>query len=259
MRVTNRVAMAFWAMACLTVSTAFAQSSTATSTTKQFEVVGVFGNELVVSTPEGNRELTVPDDFRFTVNGKPVSVHELKPGMKGTATVTTRTTMTPVTVTEVKDGTVAQVAGSSIVVRTAEGLRSFTQSEVDKRGVKILRDGKPAQLSDFHTGDRLSATIITTLPPATVTEREVQATLTAVDEPPAPVAAPAIPAAPDLAALPATAPAPIGTTGAAAAQGAAPIEELPKTAGQGPLIGLVGLVALALGAALASRRRRLGR
>ena len=37
----------------------------------------------------------------------------------------------------------------------------FTQGDVDKRGVKIMRDGKPAQISDFREGDRLSATIIT--------------------------------------------------------------------------------------------------
>ena len=64
------------------------------------------GNQLDVKLPEGTRELTVPDDFRFTVNGQQMSVHELKPGMKGTATITTRTTVTPVTVTEVKNGQV---------------------------------------------------------------------------------------------------------------------------------------------------------
>ena len=54
---------------------------------------------LVVSLPEGTRELTVPDDFRFMINGQPMSVQQLKPGMKGTATITTKTTVTPVTVT----------------------------------------------------------------------------------------------------------------------------------------------------------------
>ena len=48
----------------------------------------------------------VADDFRFTVNDQQLSVHQLKAGMKGTATITTKTTVTPVTVTEVKNGTV---------------------------------------------------------------------------------------------------------------------------------------------------------
>ena len=39
--------------------------------------------------------MTVADDFRFNVDGKMLSVHELKPGMSGTATITTKTTVTP--------------------------------------------------------------------------------------------------------------------------------------------------------------------
>ena len=147
--------------------------------TKTFEVLAVDGNQLVVRLPEGTRELTVADDFRFTVNGQQLSVRELRPGMKGTATITTRTTVTPVTVTEVKNGTVVHSVGSTIIVRTDEGVRSFTQSEVDKRGVKIMRSGKPAQVSDFRDGDRLTATIITSMPPRVLTEKEVQATLAA--------------------------------------------------------------------------------
>src|SRR5688572_13778652 len=175
----------------LTSVAALAQQST-TSETKTFEVLAVQGNQLVVSLPEGTRELTVADDFRFTVNGQQLSVHELRPGMKGTATITTRTTVTPVTVTEVKNGTVAYSAGGTIIVRTDEGIRSFTQSEVDKRGVKIMRSGKAAQVSDFRQGDRLSATIITSMPPKVVTEQEVEATLaSAATSSPARAVAPA--------------------------------------------------------------------
>jgi len=161
-------------------ATASQAQTTATSTAnKTFEVLAVDGNTLVVRLPEGTREITVADDFRFTVNGQQLSVHQLKTGMKGTATITTRTTVTPVTVTEVKNGTVAMQTGMSIIVRTDEGLKSFTQGDIDKRGVKIIREGKPAQVSDFRQGDRLSATIITSLPPKVVTEQEVQATLAA--------------------------------------------------------------------------------
>ena len=148
----------------LTSVAALAQQST-TSQTKTFEVLSVQGNQLVVSLPEGTRELTVADDFRFTVNGQQLSVRELRPGMKGTATITTRTTVTPVTVTEIKSGTVAYASGGTIIVRTDEGIKSFTQGEVDKRGVKIMRSGKPAQVSDFRQGDRLSAS----RPPARMT------------------------------------------------------------------------------------------
>ena len=174
-RAMNRLVLAA-AVVCSTAGGSLAQQSSATET-KSFEVLAVDGNQLVVRLPEGTRELTVADDFRFIINGQPMSVRQLKPGMKGTATVTTRTTVTPVTVTEVKDGVVAMVAASTIIVRTDEGFRSFTQGEVDKRGVKIMRNGEPVQLSQFREGDRLSATIITAQPPRVVTEREVNATL----------------------------------------------------------------------------------
>ena len=162
----------------LTAAVSLAQQSTTTSTqTKTFEVIAVNGNDLVVKLPEGTRELTVNDDFRFTVDGKQLSVHDLKPGMKGSAVVTTKTTITPVTVTEIKNGTVMQASGPSIIVKTDQGIKMFSQGDVDKRGVKIVRNGQPAVINDFHQGDQISATIITTHPPHVMTEKQVTATL----------------------------------------------------------------------------------
>src|SRR5262252_4864819 len=131
------------------------QQTTTTAETKTFEVIAVTGNDLVVKLPECTKELTVAEDFRFTVDGRQLSVHELKPGMKGTAVITTKTTTSrPVTVTEVKNGTVKAVTGGSMIVQTDQGFKSFSQSDIDKRGVKIFRNGEPAQLSDFHAGDQ---------------------------------------------------------------------------------------------------------
>ncbi len=132
---------------------------------------------LIVNLPEGTREINVPAGFMFTVNGQQLTVGQLKPGMKGTATITTKTTVTPVTVTEVKSGTVMQSSGNSIIVRTGDQVKMFTQGDIDKRGVKILRDGRPATISDFRQGDQLTATIVTSMPPHVMTEKEVQATL----------------------------------------------------------------------------------
>ncbi len=113
-----------------------AQTTSTKTETKNFTVLAVDGNNLDVRLPEGTRELTVPDDFRFTVNGQQLSVHDLKVGMKGSATITTRTTVTPVTVTEVKNGTIMQRSGNSIIVRTDDGIKMFSEGDVDKRGVK---------------------------------------------------------------------------------------------------------------------------
>jgi LPXTG-motif cell wall-anchored protein len=237
------------ALVLLTVAVTFAQTSTTTET-KKFQVIAVDGNQLVVKLPEGTRELTVPDDFRFNVDGKELSVRELKPGMAGTATITTRTTVTPVTVTEVKNGTVLHVAGGSIIVRTDEGNKMFTQSDIDKRGVKIMRGGKPAEISDFRANDRLTATIITTMPPKVVTEKEVQATLARSGAGAGTAAPAAAPSASPGAAAPAGSVAPTS--------GAAP-RKLPKTASPLPVLGLAGLASLLAGLGLTVRRHRATR
>lgn len=237
---------------CLTAGMAVAQTTTSSSQTKAFEVIAVDGNMLIVNLPEGTREINVPAGFMFTVNGQQLSVQQLKPGMKGTATITTKTTVTPVTVTEVKSGTVMQSSGSSIIVRTGDQVKMFTQGDIDKRGVKILRDGRPAAISDFRQGDQLTATIVTSMPPHVMTEKEVQATLAKTKAG---------------AGAPASASASSGTAGmktqssqsAAQTQSGAPstgaARELPKTASSWPLLALVSVLLLAVGCALNFGRR----
>jgi len=250
------------AVVWFTAATPMAQTTTS-SETKSFEVLAVQGNQLDVRLPEGTREITVPDDFRFTVNGQQLSVHQLTVGMKGTATITTRTTVTPVTVTEVKSGTVVVRSSAGLIVRTPEGVKSFTQSDVDKRGVKIIRNGQPVQLSAFREGDQLNAVIITSLPPKVMTEQEVNATLATTRA--AATAAPAQ-APPNAASAgsgaPAAAPrsaAPLSTTtradSATQSTPGASGRTLPKTASSWPLVGLASILSLAIGFALTVRRR----
>jgi len=239
------------AMLLMIAAATSAQTQTTSTETKSFEVIAVQGNDLVVKLPEGTRELTVPEDFRFTVDGQQVSVHDLKPGMKGTATITTKTTMHPVYVTQVKNGTVRQVSGSSIIVQTDEGFKSFTQGDVEKRGVKIIKNGQPAELSDFHTGDQLSATIVTEKPPRVVTEKAVNATT--ARSAPSDAAASSAPAKSSASASASSPPA-AGTAGTSA-----PAHKLPKTASPLPLVALAGIASLAIALALAARRRSAAR
>jgi hypothetical protein len=240
------------AIVCLAPAVTLAQTPTTSTQTKTFTVVAVDGNQLVVRLPEGTRELTVAEDFRFNVDGKSLSVHELKPGMAGTATITTQTTVVPVTVTEVKNGTVMQALGTSIIVRTPEGMKMFSQADIDKRGVKIMREGKPAEISDFRANDRITATIITTKPPVVLTEQQVTARLAKSEAAPAPAPAPAAaPAAPRQTA-PAPAPDTTPTTGAAP-------KTLPKTASPLPALALAGLASLTWGLGLTLKRRRATR
>jgi hypothetical protein len=231
----------------LAAAAASAQTKSTTET-KRFEIISVDGNTLVVRGAEGTREITVPQDFTLTVNGKPMSVSELKPGMKGTATITTTTTTKPVYVTEVRNGTVVQATGGSILVRTDAGFKNFTQGDVDKRGAKIIKDGQPVQISDLHAGDKLTATIVTEKPPQVMTSRQVDAKLTPEEKAAVAKAAPTTGTAPAAAAP---------TTGTESA--AAPKKKLPKTASTLPLVGFVGLGLCGIGLALTLRRRREAR
>jgi len=238
-------------------ATAAGQEATTTKTTdvRHFEVLAVQGNTVTVRTREkGTQEVTVTDDFRFTVDGKQVGVHELKPGMKGTATITTTTTTTPVVVTEVRDGTVERVAGNSIIVRTANGFRMFSEGDAAQRGATIIRNGQPADFTSLRAGDRLTATIVTTHPPKVMTKTQVDATMTA----PAAAAAATSGAAPAPAAP--AAPAAQAQTGAAPAGEAAAHQthhkKLPKTASPYPAFGLVGASLCGFALMLGMLRRR---
>jgi len=184
-----------------------------TTEIRDFEVVSVDGNTVVVNGKDGAREVTVPDDFRFSVDGKPVSVHELKAGQKGTAMVTTTTTIRPVYVTTVKKGTVVKRVRDTVYVKTADGTtRKFTKTELEQRGIQVIMDGKPVRLADLKGGDQLTATIVTEGPPSVLTEKEVLAVLAAPEEAPAaeepaaaaPVAAKSAEAAPVAASAEAT-------------------------------------------------------
>jgi LPXTG-motif cell wall-anchored protein len=239
-RTTIRVVMAVMAV-CFTAVTSTAQTTTTSTQTKKFEVIAVNGNDLVVRLPEGTREINVPDDFRFTVDGQQLAARDLKPGMKGTASITTKTTVTPVVVTEVKNGEVVQASGSTLLVKTEQGFKNFTEGDVEKRGIKIVKDGVPAKFTDFHAGDKLTATIVTTHPPKVMTQQQVNATL-----------AKAAPAA-DATGSPAAS---RSTSGSTPAPAAAPApRKLPKTGSAWPLLALASILSIAMGLTLSVRRR----
>jgi hypothetical protein len=207
------------AMTLLFAGVASAQSTVSqTSEVIRFEVVSVDGNTLVVRDQTGAREVTVPDDFRFTVDGKPMSVHELAPGMKGTAQITTTTVVRPVTITTIKKGTVVKRVRDAVYVKTEDGsTRKFTKGELQQRGIQVIMDGKPVRLADLKGGDKLTATIVTSAPPEVLTAKDVQAVLDIPEPTVAEVTA-------EEAAAPAAAPA---EAPAAAAAEPAPAEAIP--------------------------------
>jgi len=162
-------------------------------------------------------------------------VSELAPGMKGTATVTTTTTVKPVVVTEVREGEVLRASDLSMTVRGADGnTRRFSQGELDKRGIGIVKDGKAVRIADLKRGDKLTAVIITEGPPVVLTEKEVQATLAESSAEPGKMASTTAPAQPASAAAP---------TNPSAAQ---PASQPAESSGMGMTWLLIAIVVVAL-------------
>jgi hypothetical protein len=69
--------VAMFALGLTFAGASLAQTSTTTNTRK-FEVISVVGNQLVFRDERGTNELTVPDGFRFTVDGKQLAIGDLK-------------------------------------------------------------------------------------------------------------------------------------------------------------------------------------
>ena len=233
----------------------FAQTSS-TTTTRQFEVISVDGNELVFRDERGTNQITVPDGFRFTVDGKQLAISDLKRGMKGTAVVTTTTTVTPVTLTEIKKGVVVGVGPDSLTVKDeGDGVRKrFTQAQLNARGIKLVtEDGRVTYAADAKQGDAITAIIVSQAPPVVVTEQEVQATLaqanptaTAKSEP----AATTAPATSPMASVPAPTAAPAMATATAPASAPA------ASTGLGTMGWVIIILIIAVALYFFSRRRK---
>jgi hypothetical protein len=216
---------------------------------KSATVVYVSGNDLVLKMDGTGavQHFTVPDSATAEVDGKQLNVHQLKPGMHLTKTVTTKTVPETVKTVRTITGKVWYVNPPNMVILT---LPDNTNKEY-KIPKGQMFDINGTQQSAFHLkkGMNVSATVVTEEPTTVVTQSSAVA---GTAPPPPPPPAQPMPEQVDVLLVEVPGPAPQPTQTAAAEP--AP-KALPKTASELPLVGLIGLCCL--GAGMLTRRVRL--
>jgi RNase P/RNase MRP subunit p29 len=221
------------------------------TTVERGEVVTVSGNDLVVKMEDGQiRHFpNVPDSTKITVDGQQLSVHDLKPGMKLERTITTTTTPQTVKTVQTVTGRVFQVMPPNTVILTLEDGKN-QQFKIPK-GQKFNIEGQETDAFGLRKGMKISATRIVEAPENVVAqERKV------TGHEPAPPAEQI--QGPLLIVVPVAVPEPAAVAQAEPAQDEQ-AKQMPQTAGELPLFGLIGALALLSGLVLswAIARRRL--
>lgn len=147
-----------------TGSTTTPRSSTTTGTTydlRDAEIIAVQGNEIVVKSSDGYRQYTVAPDYKFTVNGQPMAMAQLKPGMKMTAQIQTTKPMVTLTTTEMRNAEVVSADGMSVVVKDQTGQqRTFSDREFKGMDIVLMKDGRVVNPTDLKQGDRVTAVML---------------------------------------------------------------------------------------------------
>jgi LPXTG-motif cell wall-anchored protein len=185
------------------------------------------------------------------VDGKEISVHDLKPGMKLQRTITTTTTPRLVTTVTTIQGKVFNVNPPNTVILTL-GDGTNKQYKIPK-DQKFMIDGQEKTAFDLRKGMNVSATVLTQVP-ETVVAQQRKLTGSAPPPPPTPAmeGAMLIEDLPAPKAVAAAEPAPMPAP--AAAPEPAP-KKLPKTGSPLPLLGLLGLLASGLSFGIRILRR----
>jgi hypothetical protein len=226
-----------------TQTTTTTHTPTVVNQVENGEVITVSGNDLVVKMADGSiRHIAnVPESARVTVDGQQLGIHDLKPGMKLQRTITTTTTPKTITTVQSVTGTVWNVMPPvSVILTLADGKN---QKFKIPKNQKFNVQGQMVDAWGLRKGMTISATKVVEVP---VTD--IALTRTVTGEMPTPPPPP--PADVPILVAEETAP-PVEVAQAAPTQ-------LPKTASQLPLIGLLGFLSLASSLGLRGVRKNGG-
>ncbi len=232
-------------------STTTKTKGTATVTTKEETgtVVMVEGNTVVIKMSDGEiRTFNVDPSRTATVDGKDITVRDLKVGTKLTATYTTTTTPVTERTVTVASGTVWFVSGRTVIA-TIDGKNKQFWPKPDQ---KFKVGGEMVDISGLRKGMRFTAEKIVEAP---IVEVSTDKVITGTGPKPKPVVAeaPAPAPRPAPAREVAEARAPVQARAPEPAPTPAPTK-LPKTGSPLPAIGLLGI--LSTGASLVLRTIR---
>jgi hypothetical protein len=206
-----------------------------TTQVKNAEVIHVSGHEVVVELENGKFELlNLGQDFRFQVDGRDLTVHELTPGTKLSQEIHTITTPQEVTTLRTVNGKVWHVNAPHLILSFPEGENKvYTVPD----GIVFHIDGEDKTVFDLRKGMNISATVLRVEPLQSVSMH----TVVTGEAPPRPNVTFEGPMLVE--------PAREAPALTAAVEEPGP-QELPKTASLVPLAGMLGFLSLALGAGL---------
>jgi len=201
------------------------------TTVKNAEIVYVEGNDLVLKLQNGKVEhMVVPSNEKFNIDGREVTVSQLKPGTKLTQMITTTTTPKYVKTVRTLKGKVWHVNAPGHVILTLPDGTNQRYSVPSHATFTI--NGQPKSIFDLKKGMKIEATIVTDEPQSVV--EFAKATTGQAPAPPTP---------PMLGVLLIQRPAEV-TQVVASNVTAEHVDSLPETASNLPLLGFLGLIGL---------------
>jgi LPXTG-motif cell wall-anchored protein len=231
-------------------------------TVERGEVLAVNGNDIMVRMDTGEvRHVTAPPGATANVDGRQITVNELRPGMKLQRTTITTTTNRMVSSVRTTNGTVWQVNAPYVIFTGPDGKNK--QVKVPD-GTKFTIDGEQKTVFDLRKGMKFTATIVTQAPETVVTSS--RSTTGTAPPPPKPVIA-SVPTkiegpmlieeapAPKPVQVAKATPPPAAAPAAPSAPEPAP-KQLPSTGSPLPMMGLLGLTLSLAGFGIRLARKR---
>ena len=242
-----------WGIATLLMAGCMAVVVAQTTTTvEKGEVLSVSGNDILIKMDTGEvRHFTAQPGATANVDGKQITVADLKPGMKLERTISTTKAQRTVSSVRTVQGTVKQVNAPYVTFQRADGEMKRVKVP-DKTPFTI--EGQKKTVFELRPGMKFTASVVTESPEVVVTSSR---SVTGAGAPaPKPVIA-AMPPKMEETVLIEEAPAPAPKPAEVAKAEAAPEPaKLPKTGSPMPFIGLLGFTLSLAGLGMRRLRNR---